>query len=473
LRTSLRILAFASLLAVGGCATVGPDYHAPSPKLPAAWKAAVPHDGDTATLLAWWQSFDDSVLDTLLAEAEKDNPSLNQATAAILSARATRDQAAAAGRPSATASAAATRAGDRSARTGAGANARSAGLDASWEIDLFGAVRRNTEAAGARIEAREADWHDARVSLAAEVATEYVNYRGCRLLADNERLNLQSLEQTLASTQVAAAQGLVAPADATLAEASAAGAAATLNTQEAECEIGIKALVALTGMEEDALRRLLGHGGEAQPLPDGARLNVTTLPVQLLSQRPDLVAAERTLAAASADIGVAEANRYPRLSLLGSISTTRGAAAVSTPWSFGPSLSLPVFDGGARRAQVAGARAAYQSALARYESAVRTAVKDVEQGLVRLDAANRRSADLASSAANYRKYYDAARVNWQAGSISLLTLEEARRNALQAEQSAIAVRRDRLLYGIALYKALGGGWQAGQTNHVNSTGVSQ
>jgi NodT family efflux transporter outer membrane factor (OMF) lipoprotein len=436
-------------------------------------EAAVPHDGDTATLLAWWQSFDDSVLDTLLAEAEKDNPSLNQATAAILSARATRDQAAAAGRPSATASAAATRAGDRSARTGAGANARSAGLDASWEIDLFGAVRRNTEAAGARIEAREADWHDARVSLAAEVATEYVNYRGCRLLADNERLNLQSLEQTLASTQVAAAQGLVAPADATLAEASAAGAAATLNTQEAECEIGIKALVALTGMEEDALRRLLGHGGEAQPLPDGARLNVTTLPVQLVSQRPDLVAAERTLAAASADIGVAEANRYPRLSLLGSISTTRGAAAVSTPWSFGPSLSLPVFDGGALRAKVAGARAAYQSALAGYESAVRTAVKEVEQGLVRLDAANRRSADLASSAANYRKYYDAARVNWQAGSISLLTLEEARRNALQAEQSAIAVRRDRLLYGIALYKALGGGWQAGQTNHVNSTGVSQ
>lgn len=472
MRTSLPILAFASLLAVGGCATVGPDYHAPSPQLPVAWKAAVPHDGDTATLLAWWQSFDDAVLVTLLAEAEKGNPGLNQATAAILSARATRDQAAAAGRPSATASLAATRSGDRSAQAGAGATARSAGLDASWEIDLFGAVRRNTEAASARIEAREADWHDARVSLAAEVATEYVNYRGCRLLADNERLNLKSLEQTLASTKVAAAQGLVAPADATLAEASAAAAAATLNTQEAECETGIKALVALTGMEEDAVRSLLGHGGEAQPLPDGARLNVTTLPVQLLSQRPDLVAAERTLAAASADIGVAEANRYPRLSLLGSISTTRGAAAVSTPWSFGPSLSLPVFDGGALRAQVAGARAAYQSALAGYEAAVRTAVKEVEQGLVRLDAANRRSADLAGSAANYRKYYDAARVNWQAGSISLLTLEEARRNALQAEQSAIGVRRDRLLYGIALYKALGGGWQAGQTNHVNSTGVS-
>jgi NodT family efflux transporter outer membrane factor (OMF) lipoprotein len=273
---------------------------------------------------------------------------------------------------------------------------------------------------------------------------------------------------------VAAAQGLVAGVDAALAEASAASAAATLNAQEAECDVGIKTLVSLTGIEEDALRARLG-GAKVQPLPDGAPLNVTTLPVQLLSQRPDLVAAERTLAAASADIGVAEADRYPRLSLLGSISTTRtasgSATTASTPWSFGPSLSLPLFDGGALRAQVAGARAGYQSALAGYESAVRTAVKEVEQNLVRLDAASRRSSDLASSAANYRKYYDAARINWRAGSISLLSLEEARRNALQAEQNAITVRRDRLLYGIALYKSLGGGWQAGQNN--TTTGVSQ
>lgn len=469
-----RTLILAGLLALGGCVTVGPDYRAPQPPLSSTWKAAVPHDGETASLFAWWQAFKDPVLDVLLTEAESSSPSLNQATAAILSARATRDQATAAALPQATMKGAATRSGDRATQRSTAANVRSAGLDASWEIDLFGAVRRNTDAATARVQAREADWHDARVSLAAEVATEYVNYRGCRLLAENDRLNLDSLRQTLASTQVAAAQGLVATADAALAEASAASAAATLNTQEAECEVGIKTLVSLTGIEEDALRVRLG-GDKTQPMPDGAALNVTTLPVQLLSQRPDLVAAERTLAAASADIGVAEANRYPRLSLLGSISSTRtasgAAATVSTPWSFGPSLSLPLFDGGALRAQVAGARASYQSALAAYESAVRTAVREVEQSLVRLDAASRRSADVASSAANYRKYYDAARINWRAGSISLLSLEEARRNALQAEQNAIAVQRDRLLYGIALYKALGGGWQAGQTN--NTTGVAQ
>jgi outer membrane protein TolC len=180
------------------------------------------------------------------------------------------------------------------------------------------------------------------------------------------------------------------------------------------------------------------------------------------------VAAERTLAAASADIGVAEANRYPRLSLAGSITAGSTGGVQTQPWSFGPSLSLPLFDGGALKAKVAGAEASYASALAAYRSAVRTAVKEVEQGLVRLDAAGRRSGDLASSASSYRKYYDAARENWRAGSISLLALEESRRNALQAGQNAIAVQRDRLLYAIALYKALGGGWQT-----TPSTGVSE
>ncbi|KGF80933.1 hypothetical protein IA69_15575 [Massilia sp. JS1662] len=461
-------VACACLLGLAGCATVGPDYQTPSLQVPASWQVAVPHDGKTATLLDWWHSFDDAGLDGLLAAAEKDNPSLTQAAAAIATARATRDQAGAVGLPSATASGGATRAGDRAAQRSTVATTRSVTLDASWEIDLFGAVRRNTEAADARVAARVADWHDARVSLAAEVATEYVSYRACRLLAENDRQNVVSLDQTFASTKVAAANGLVASADAALAEASAAAATATLNSQEAECEVGVKSLVALTGMDETALRTRLGTGAPA--LPAASNLIVTAVPVQFLSQRPDLVSAERTLAAASADIGVAEANRYPRLSLLGSISTARTTGATSTPWSFGPSLSLPLFDGGALRAQVVGARAKYQSALAGYEAAVRTAVKEVEQSLVRLDAASRRSADLASSAANYRKYYEAARTNWLAGSISLLTLEESRRNALQAEQNAVTVQRDRLLYGIALYKALGGGWQENQ--NTTNTGVS-
>lgn len=472
----IMVLASAGLLA--GCAAVGPDYTAPAPKLASTWQAATPHGGSTTQLLGWWQAFQDPLLDTLLAAAEADNPTLGQATAAIASARASRDQAAAKALPSVNASASATRSG--SWRNSAGsdsqaallgqagsASVRSTGLDASWEIDLFGAVRRSREAADARLQARQADWHEARVSLAAETASEYVSLRGCQLTVASQQSNLDSLRKTAASIRVAVDSGLTAPADAALSTASAASAAATLNAQQAECDVGIKALVALTGLEEPALRQELA----ASParIPEPAALDVTVLPVALLSQRPDLVASERSLAAASAEIGVAEANRYPRLSLLGNIAVgrteTAGFGIPTSPWSFGPSLSLPLFDGGALRAQAAGARAAYDAALAGYQASVRAAVKETEQSLVRLDAATRRTDDVAASAENYRRYFNAAQENWRAGGISLLTLEEARRNAIAAEQNLITVRRDRVLYGVALYKALGGGWRSdGQTD---------
>lgn len=462
------------LAALGGCAAVGPDYSAPAPRVASAWQAATPHGASTTTLLNWWQAFHDPLLDELLAAAEADNPTLGQAAAAIASARASRDQAAARALPAVNASASATRSG--SWRSGSGSDAagaalpgqtgnatvRTTGLDASWEIDLFGSVRRSREAADARLQAREAGWHDARVSLAAEVASEYVSLRGCELTVASQRNNLESLRKTAASIHIAVENGLTAPADAALSAASASSASATLNAQQAECDIGVKALVALSGIEEPELRKKLA----AVParIPQLEALDVTVLPVALLSQRPDLVASERSLAAASADIGVVEASRYPRLSLLGNIAVgrtqTAGIGIPTSPWSFGPSLSLPLFDGGALRAQAAGARAAYDSALAAYQAAVRNAVKETEQSLVRLDAASRRSDDVASSAENYRRYFDAAQENWRAGGISLLTLEEARRNAILAEQNLITVRRDRVLYGVALYKALGGGWRS-------------
>ena len=403
---------------VTACATVGPDYQTPATKIAATWQAAVPHQGSTHSLLEWWRSYNAPILTDLLRAAEGDHSTLLQAAAAIASARANRDQAAANTMPSLSAGATATRSGSlgsgngansavtsgtgnsAATQTGAISTVSSASLDASWEIDLFGAGRRNNEAANARVEARQADWHDARVSLAAEVASEYVSYRACALLSENSRNNLESLRKTANSTAVAVAQGLVAPANAILINASVANAAASLNVQEAECEIGIKALVALTGLDEPALRAKLGS--TAQKIPNPEVLKVTTLPVQLLSQRPDLVSAERSLAAASAEIGVAEANRYPRLSLLGSISVSNtqatGTLIKTTPWSFGPSLTLPLFDGGSRRADVARARATYESALASYQGAVRKAIRETEQSLVRLYAATRRSEDVVRQA---------------------------------------------------------------------------
>jgi NodT family efflux transporter outer membrane factor (OMF) lipoprotein len=259
--------------------------------------------------------------------------------------------------------------------------------------------------------------------------------------------------------------GASSSTDATLAEASAASGRASQLAQEAECEVDLKALVPLTGLAEPALRRLLNSGAE-QSL-QAAPFAVQSLPVALLSQRPDVVAKERVLAAASASIGVAEASRYPRLSLSGSIArsvlASGGAQMSSTPWSLGPSLSLPLLDGGAARASVRSAEANYVIALADYRQAVSTAVQEVEQNLVRLASAEAREADVQRSAEGYRTVANATEASWRAGSDSLLSYEQTRRDAISAEQALVTVQRDRLLYGVALYKAVGGGWDVNAT----------
>jgi NodT family efflux transporter outer membrane factor (OMF) lipoprotein len=408
------------------------------------------------------------VLVELQRLANANNPSMQKAAAQIASARASLASSKAAGVPTLTGSGDAKRA---NAGTGTGIGGRivsntiSAGLDASWELDLFGSVRRNVEASEAAAQAREADWNDTRVSLAAEVASDYITYRACLATLQLTRADAASRQATARMTMGSWRDGASSSGDATLAEASAASARASRLAQEAECEVDLKALVPLTGLSEPALRQLLP--GDAEHSLKSAPFAVEILPVALLSQRPDVVAKERALAAASASIGVAEAGRYPRLSLSGSIARSivaSGSAQVSsTPWSFGPSLSLPLFDGGAAKASVRSAEANYVIALADYRQAVSTAVLEVEQNLVRLASAAAREADLQRSAAGYRTVANATEVSWRAGSDSLLSCEQTRRDAISAQQSLITVQRDRLLYGVALYKAVGGGWDVDAT----------
>jgi outer membrane protein, multidrug efflux system len=464
-RLPLIVSATVALLA-GGCA-VGPTYQTPLPTLPQAWRAAVPNGPGAppasagATAAAdWWARFDDPAIATLVRQAEADSPALDKAAAAIASARAALASSGAAAWPAVTGSGSVTR-----ARQTTGtiepvvATTRSASLDASWELDLFGKLARGRQAAAARVEARSDDRASARVSLAAEVADDYVQYRACRMIEATYGDQFKSQQETARITAIAVRAGLSAPADDDLAQAGAASANATRIDQQTTCELLVKALVTLTGMPEPALRNTIDAPREALPAP--AVFDVTRVPAGLLRQRPDIAAAERTLAAASADIGQAEADRYPNLSLAGSIglAATSGTGAL-TSWSFGPSLALPIFDGGKRRAAVASAQAAYDSAHADYRSSVRSAVQEVEQALVQLYGASRRSEDAAQAAERYRRYFNATEINWRAGGASLLTLEEARRSSLTAETSLLALKRDQLRQYIALYKALGGGWEA-------------
>ena len=460
-----RITLILMVACLAGCA-VGPDYARPNMRVPTAWQAPVPHGGKIEKMDDWWGQFKDPVLTELQQAAQNDSPTLDKAVAAIRSARASVTTSRASGIPSLTAAASATRSGDIGTRSSA-VTTTSSGLDASWEIDLFGGVRRSVESAKATVEAKEADWHGARVSLAAEVATDYVDYRACHLKLAAYEEQAHSYQETLRLTRVSVSAGFSAPADLALVEAGAASASSSATAQQATCDIGIKALVAVTGLEEVRVRELLGN--DITPLPTPAEVSIESIPAALISQRPDVVSSERQLAAAMAKIGVAEAGRWPSLSLTGSIAISHASGVATTPWSLAPVLSLPLFNAGSSAAKVDSARADYDSALATYKSNIRTAVKEVEQALVNLDSAARREGDARTSATQYRSYFRASEINWQSGRISLLDLETARRSAISAEVSLIDVNQTRVDQWITLYKALGGSWQpAAETSQGES-----
>lgn len=440
------------------CTTVNPHQTAPAMQAAERWHGPVPHQGSALQMLQWWAQFQDATLSQLIQRAESDSPSLIQAWAAIEKSRANAISVRAQALPSVNGSAAVGR--SRQSADLSTTTTRSAELDAAWELDLAGKLRHSQDAALARFGARVDDWHDARISLAAEVADTYVQYRTCQLLVQSYEQELASKQKTHEATETSVKVGFTAPADASLAQASLASTQATLTAQQAECAVQLKSLVALTGMAEPDLQQLLNQ--QEPSLREPQWLAVPSLPAKVLQQRPDVAALEREAAAAGAEVGVARADLYPSLSLSGTISVaTTSVASGLTTWSWGPSLSLPLFDAGKRRAAVSSALASYDSAMAQWKHGVRTAIKEVEQALVNLDSAQKRSAYQGTAAAQYARYLKAAEDDWRAGRISLLALEEARRSALTAQVQHLAAQKDRLRNWIALYKSLGGGWESG------------
>ncbi|MFA5984031.1 MAG: efflux transporter outer membrane subunit [Methylococcaceae bacterium] len=475
----LAMLTGSSVLA--GC-SVFPDYVKPTVDTPAHWQAQRTDVGGATAFLDWWRQFDDPPLTRLLQAAEKDNPTLEQAVASIASARASLSSADASSFPSLTGKTSYSRSkggsavGTNSQTTGVNNTGFSTGitqilsgsLDASWELDLFGKYAFNQQAEQARVRSAELSWQNAKISLAAEVASDYVSYRACELAVAAYQNAISSKQDTARLTGILAHAGFSSPADAVLAEASLHASESSLIAQHVECDNTVKALVALTGLGEAELRAFLASG---KGIPTPVQFQVASVPADLLTQRPDLAADERKLAAASADIGNAVAKRYPSISLTGSIgrrkTETTGINLSSNTWSIGPTINLPIFDGGELRSKVNSAEASYASALATYQSDIRTAVKEVEQALVNLNGAEQREKAEGRSAGQYRQYFQAAEINWRAGGLSLLSLEDARSQMITQEISHISQQQNRVQYWIALYKALGGGWRA-EATQVNA-----
>jgi multidrug efflux system outer membrane protein len=465
-----RLLRTASALAASllltACA-VGPTYAPPTPTSVAEWQAPLPHNGDIATLKAWWSSWNDAALQTLIDAAQANNPTLAQSAARIAQARAGQTISGSNAWPNVTASAAANRGNSASGFALPGATTSvSSTLQAAWELDLFGANRRTREAAAARFAGRSLDWHQARVSLAAEVATAYVNLRVNEALASGYERDAASRKETARLTGLKTDAGFEAPANAALANANASEASARLTTQRAEVALGIKALVALTGLSEGSVRMSLATDRAKLPAP--ANFEMPGVPAMVLAQRPDVAAAERELAALTAEIGAAEADRYPRISLSGSVgysvSRLAGMTSDGATWGFGPSLTVPLFDAGRRSANVELAKARYAEALAGYKTIATRAVREVEEALTKLQSAQARANDVQASLDGYQAFERAAQARLSAGAGSVLELQEARRAVLAAQVAVLTLERERLNAWISLYRAVGGGWDQGQAS---------
>lgn len=450
----------AAVLPLAGCGTPAPSAAPPASLAPPAWHAPLPHAGQTAELGRWWSQFDDPLLPALIDEAQASHPALDQALARIRQARAARTVAAAPGGPFAGLGAQATR--SSGVATGfAPASQLSATVDAGWEIDLFDGVRHGVAAAQARAEQAELGWHDARVSLAAEVAQAYAGLRACEAVAALLGHEAASLGRSAELARLKAQAGFEAPAQARLVEAAAAQTRDRARAQQMECDLAVQALALLTGSAEPALReRLAARRGQ---LPVPAAFAPATLPADVLAQRPDLAAAARELQAAAAEVGVADAARRPQLTLGGSLGIglvrTGGRSEDAVTWGFGPTLSVPLLDGGRRRAQADAARARLDEARAGYALRLRQAVREVESALLRLDTSHRREADARTAAEGLRAYLDATAERARAGSASAIEVEEARRQALAAETALRGLQREQVAAWIDLYRAVGGGWR--------------
>ena len=491
----LMFLAFATPLLLAACATSGisvptaetpaSQWYSPLPSNAGATSAQksstlpssqqLPHAGSLAELNQWWQSLGDPLLVELISSAQAVSPTITAATSRLQQARSVGVAAGAALLPNAGLAASSTRTMNPLS-VPVLATVSQVGLQANWELDLFGGNRAARDAALARVDGSAAMWHEARVSVAAEVATTYLNLRTCEQLMAVAKEDLASRSETSRLTGLTADAGFTAPANAALARASAAQSQSNLSLQRTQCEMYIKVLVALTALQEPILRQKLAVAGKyidelaIKSIAQSDRIEtpalplVPSLPAQLLLQRPDVFAAERELAAASGDVGSAQAARYPRLSLSGSIAAARvvtgGVSVDGNTWSIGPlSLTLPLFDGGRLAANVDAAQARYIDAAANYRAKVRNAVREVEEALLNLQSTAERNEAANIATDGYAAAFNASEARYKSGLGSLADLEDTRRTALAAKTALLNLQRERSAAWIALYRATGGGWQ--------------
>jgi len=463
MRAGLLIAMSAAFLTA--CA-VGPNYKRPEMQSAASykeengWKPTEP--ADAISRGPWWHIFNDEVLNGLEQQIDLSNENVKAAAAAVEQARALVSQARAGFWPSISAT------GERQRKVAdhlPPSTTNTAGLSATWDIDVWGQIRRSSESNLASAQASAALLAAARLSAQAELATDYFELRAqdqLQVLLDDI---VAAEQQSLKITENRYRVGVAAKADVVSAQTQ------LLSSQAQQVNAPLQ-----RALLEHAIAVLIGQQPASFTLaPAQMRADVPTvpagLPSALLERRPDVAESERRVAAANAQIGVARSAFFPSLTLTGSDDYTGNAiskliSASNRVWAFGPALALSVFDAGLRRAQVRAARAAYDQSVDNYRQAVLAAFQQVEDQIVTLRVLEQQAV-IEEAAVKAAKEAEALTLNqYKAGTVPYSSVITAQTTRLSSEETELNVLSDRLKASVAMVEALGGGWEAAQLNRV-------
>ncbi len=462
------ILGVVVTLILAGCAAVGPTYQPPRPEIPDQWHelpASISPQADSETN-TWWTLFNDPLLDDLIARATAANRDLRRAEASIRAARARRIVAVATGSLATSAlSTHSRRSENSSSSSDETQNLFQLGFDAGWELDVFGGVRRAVESADASLAASHEDFRAVLVSLQAEVARNYLELRGNQRRRATAMENITTQEKTVALVRGRFEMGLSNELDLVQALTQLALTRAVIPPLDRAIRQAMHQLAILAGQPPANFIALLTGTATGPMIPPRLPVN---LPAETIRQRPDIRAVERRLAAATAEIGVATADLFPKFSLdalFGLRSSSLGdlVAAGSRYWSVGPTINLALFDQGKGRAAVKINEARRDELLAEYEQTVLTALAEVEDGLVAFAHEQTTGQILAEAVISGEKAVRIANGLYEAGLTDFLDVLASERALYQSQDQLAQSNQQLTLAMVAIFKALGGGWQDQET----------
>ncbi|MBC7786578.1 MAG: efflux transporter outer membrane subunit [Methylophilaceae bacterium] len=446
---------------------------APAP----AWIAPLPHQGSLKALNAFWAQYQDPLLITLISAAEKESVDLATAKTRIMQARSNRAIANGALLPTLGATSSSSisveqptpkyknKGGFNPIQSGGPTRSNQIGLQSAWELDLFGENAAELDASKANLLVAESSWHEARVALAAEVATSYFDYRYCNQQLGITKADAASRHETARLTDISAKAGFTDEGSGYVAQASDAAGQQQVLQQQASCDSTIKELVALTNIVEADLKQKMqqNNAPKLDEKTSAALFSISQIPAEVIAQRPDVYMAEQDVMAAIAELKSSKLNRYPTISLNGSIGllhlSTKNYTSSGGVWSLGPlSISFPIFDGGKAQANIEAKSVKLDETFTSYRSKVRTAVKEVEQALVTLDSTEKRTQTAQVAATSYKAALASTEIKYQSGFTNIIELEDIRRTSLQADTNIVSLSKERNNAWISLYRAAGGGW---------------